>query len=236
MRQSTSREDLLLNMRERLVSLFEYLRSRLGCTDDGLTEFFNSRLPRAKKLSKESVRRWASGTQSMGQLNRMKLAQALGCTPETLKDFLEGKVSQEQLLEQINLKGSIQQEEEEDYSKLIELADKLSLPALGRAIAYLGELFAAKWTAVDTKVTSLPKSGKKTIAQLVSENWSSCVEMWQEIFPMERLRAIANGAKPTLEELELLEPALPVEWEDLVRMREDIPNGNGNHQGCSNNH
>ncbi|NEO33246.1 MAG: hypothetical protein F6K36_23030 [Symploca sp. SIO3C6] len=231
MRQSTSREHLLLNMRERLVSLFEYLRSHLSCTDDGLTEFFNGRLPRAKKLSKESVRRWASGTQSMGRLNRMKLAQALGCNPETLKDFLEGKISQEQLLEQINLKESIQEEETQAYDQLIELADKLSLPALGRAIAYLGELFAARWKTFEAQ----SKPGKKTIAQLVSENWSSCVEMWQEIFPLNRLRAIANGAKPTLEELELLEPALPALWEDLVTMQEEM-NGNGNHQGCSNNH
>lgn len=64
----------------------------------------------------------------------------------------------------------------------------------------------------------------KQLSTLVKENSEACIQMFKDIWPIDRLLAIANGGKPTIEEMELLHASLPIEWEELEELCKKIPN------------
>lgn len=83
------------------------------------------------------------------------------------------------------------------------------------------------WKGGIKETTTSKSIKKKQVSKLVKENWESCLEVWNGVASIDRLSAIAEGAKPTLEELELLELALPVEWDELVAIcQKEFENGN----------
>jgi hypothetical protein len=216
-----------LLMENRLSALLIHLRSQTSNnSDEALTDYLNERLPpESKKFSRETIRRWVIANQAISKPNQNKLAQALGCTAKTLASYLDGNTS----LDDLTKARGNNQSSQSLFEQMLQIAEQLSAIELGQALAKIGELFALRWKQLHPSANT----AKKTIAYLVQQNFDACLEASEGILSAERVKAIASGAKPTLEELEILSPGLPLPFEDLELLYgEEFPNGH--RDGCTN--
>jgi hypothetical protein len=126
---------------------------------------------------------------------------------------------------------SLSSQEAETIRQILDSMAPLTPALLAEVVTRAGDLISQK-----LERPMCTSRTDKTIAEWVQECRSACVVMFEDIFPIERVDAIATGAKPTDEELEVLASALPISLEDLRRMRkEEFPNGSAS-QGCTRHH
>lgn len=219
----------------RLMELLAFVRSQLGedASDEALTENLNSNLPAGKKFAAETVRRWANGSQSIGRPNKAKLAQSLGVSLLELNAFLQGGMESSHFFAQLQDGRELDAHDESALvSQIFQAMRKLSPARIAEVVTKGGELITQKLGHL-FPATSAPKA---SIAQLVQDNYGACTEMFEDVVAPHRVDAIAQGAKPTDEELELLSSALSIGLEDLRQMRKkEFRNGNAN-QGCNQHH
>lgn len=214
---------------ERLIELMAHLRSQIGeaASDETLTNYLNSGLPtESQKFTTDTVRRWSKGIQKISKIKKAQLAAALGVRLVDLNDFLGSRSDISSLLPQIE-KNEILPEPDQSVvvGKIFQLMLGLSPIHLAKVMSRAGELIAEKLkNLIPTETRGLTK---RTIAELVQENRLACIRIFTDLINLERVDAIASGARPTTEELELLEQALPVDWEELIEMyHREFQNGN----------
>lgn len=217
-------------MKRQQIALFSRLRLLFSIsTDEELARELNRRSP-GGAFSRESIRRWSNGSQSIRKNTRHKLAKALKCSPEQFDSYLNGATELSELLKSVSLHNPVN-ESDALQSTILEAASKMSLPVLAQTISKLIELCSERWSLFQA---FRPKSKNLTIAQLVQENLEGCIAVLEGVSSPERCQAIANGQKPTVEELELLEVVLPVEWDELEKMyQQGYANGHAD-AGCEN--
>ena len=232
--ESTSCEVWL--MRERQVALFSHLRSRhLLKSDDSLTDLLNERLaPHKETISRETVRRWASGRQLIGKRKRKTLALALGCTKEALDQYLADTIPENLFF------GKLDQQEEstndkearERFAQTIENLKQLPLSLIAQVIARASDIFAEQWNKIEAAQQIEPHDQEVgTIARSVNLHWDELVPIFESGASLSRLQAIRDGIKPNQEELELLSVRLPQSLEELEIICEKEFRTNGT--GCS---
>lgn len=217
------------DVNDKLVELFAHLRSRIPKKgDEALSTYLNARLPTGSGFVRDSVRRWANGTQIPGKGNRIKLADSIGCSTDTLEKYLSGNLPSQEfflLIDSVEIGSSPNFTEMEAFEQARFLIQGLSLPMLGRMCAVVGELFSEKWCEFSA---SLSKSTPdKTITQMVEENFGECIEALEGGVSDQRLRAIASGEKPTQQEIELLATVLPATLEELEELNARVENCDG---------
>jgi len=220
-------------MKERLVALFAHLRSRIESkSDEALTSYLNNRLPSGSKFVRDSVRRWANGTQIIGKPNKVKLSQALGCSHETLEGYLRREVSEKEFFKLIDAIecDAPTTTEAEMFAQAVGLVQQFSLPLLGRMVAVVGELFAERWNEFTANLSEA--EGQTTLSQLVAAHLEECIEALEGGICAERLKALALGEKPTETEVAMLSTVLPATLEELEELyRREF--GNGYRPGCN---
>lgn len=217
------------DVNDKLIELFAHLRSRIPKKgDEALAAYLNARLPTNSGFVRDSVRRWANGTQTPGKANRVKLAAAIGCSTDTLEKYLNEKLSSQEfflLIDSVEIGSSPNLPEMEAFEQAKFLIQGLSLPMLGRMCALVGELFSEKWCEFSASLSK--NTPLQTIAQMVNENLDECIESLEGGVSAQRLRAIASGEKPTQQEVELLATVLPTTLEELEELNARIESCDG---------
>lgn len=228
-----SRGEFEVNERERRMSeLLKHIENRAKVRGPtALAAHINSSLSSGTKISKESVRRWLKGEQVPSEEKKKVFARAISCPVEILDSYLDGGMPAVDFFGVLDTFESQTPDEALIYQEICDKASHLSLPWLGQAIAVLGDMFSSQWgksglapdlvQQIQAKATISPK-----IRDVVREHWQSCVDFFEEGATFERLQAIADGKKPSGEDLDLIHAASNLEIEYLIKItKEEFSHG-----------